>query len=357
MMDCEIYAEDVRDIASEDLPWSRLEGMRVLVTGATGMVGSVLTDVLASRMEEAGFTLTAMSRGIESLESMFSRYSDRKGFSICAHDVNLPLDGVYDVVFHCASNTHPLQYSTDPIGTITTNVIGLRNLLEASSGKGRFVFCSSVEVYGQNRGDTDAFDESYCGYLDCNTVRAGYNESKRVGEALCQAYGSQKGIDFVIPRLSRLYGPSMRKGDTKAVSQFITKAACGEDIVLKSKGDQLFSYCYAADAVDAILNIFFKGESGNAYNVAGRDSDITLAELASVLAEAAGTKVVFDIPSETESRGYSKAKKATLDVSKVRGLGWTARHTMREGLIRTLSAFSSCRVRGSPRSGQCPRWS
>ena len=251
MIQSEIYADDVTYIASGDLPWDSLSGKDVLVTGATGMVGSVLTDVLASRMETSGFTLTAMSRGRQSLEDMFACHVSKDGFSVCAHDVNLPMDRSYDVIFHCASNTHPLQYSTDPIGTITTNVIGLRNLLEASTGKGRFVFCSSVEVYGQNRGDTDSFGESYCGYLDCNTVRAGYNESKRVGEALCQAYGSQKGIDFVIPRLSRLYGPSMRKGDTKAISQFITRAAEGSDIILKSKGDQLFSYCYAASTASA----------------------------------------------------------------------------------------------------------
>lgn len=123
-------------------------------------------------------------------------------------------------MIHTASNTHPLQYSGDPIGTITSNVIGTKNLLDyaASHQTERFCFLSSVEVYGENRGDADRFDENYLGYIDCNTLRAGYPESKRVGEALCNAYAQAHQIDFVIPRLSRVYGSTMLMADSKAIA-------------------------------------------------------------------------------------------------------------------------------------------
>ena len=341
MLPGDVYSEDMQAIVSESYPWEKLSGTKVLVTGATGMVGSLLTDVLVSMSEEYRFDVVAMSRGYDGLKALFSVYSDNPHLSLIAHDVNTPIDGAFDSIFHLASNTHPAQYATDPIGTVSTNVMGLNNLLDAVSkgAGGRFVFASSVEVYGQNRGDVESFDESYCGYIDCNTLRAGYNESKRVGEALCQAYGSQRDVDFVIPRLSRLYGPTMRADDSKASSQFIKKAVAREDIVLKSAGTQYYSYCYSADAVSAILYLFFKGSRGQAYNVSGLDSDITLRGMAEMLADIAGTKVVFEVPDAQESAGYSKASTAIMDTSKIESLGWRPRVNLRDGLVRTVSAL------------------
>ncbi len=336
------YRQDLKRILGKDHPWERLSGRDVLVTGASGMIGSVLTDILVDKASEYDFHVTAMSRDMGRLEDTFPYHSDR--LRLISHDVNLPMsDFSCDTVFHCASNTHPRVYSTDPIGTITTNVIGLKNLLDmvSEAGDGRFVFASSVEIYGENRGDVEAFDESYCGYIDCSSLRSGYNESKRVGEALCHAYASQRGLDFVIPRLSRVYGPSVRPDDSKAMSQFIFKAVSGQNIVLKSEGTQLFSYCYVMDAVDAMLHLFFNGASGETYNVSGKDSDITLLSLARKISEIAGVDVVFDLPDEVEARGYSKATKAVLDISKIKSTGWEPSYTLDEGLVRTIDGLSS----------------
>ena len=170
---------------------------------------------------------------------------------------NFPALPTMDYCIHLASSTHPVQYATDPIGTITANIIGTRNLLEFASSHGckRFAFASSNEIYGENRGDTELFKEDYCGYIDCNTMRAGYPESKRCGEALCQAYIRQKNMDIVIPRLTRSYGPTLLSSDTKALTQFLHKGLAGEDIVLKSEGTQYYSYTYVADAVSGLLTV------------------------------------------------------------------------------------------------------
>lgn len=334
-----LYLQDVRQVADLALPWEQLRGRSILISGATGMIGSFLIDVLMEK--KLDLTIYALGRNEEKARARFARWWADPHFVFVSCDINrgVELDAEnMDYVFHAASNTHPVAYATDPIGTITTNIIGTDNLLRfaAEHGTRRVLFASSVEVYGENRGDREYFSEDYCGYIDCNTMRAGYPESKRAGEALCQAYISQKGLDVVIPRLARTYGPTMLMSDTKALSQFIKKGIAGEDIVLKSAGTQLFSYTYVADAVSGVLYCLFCGVKGEAYNIADSASDIMLRDLAGIIADCVGTKVVFDLPDATESAGYSKATKAIMESHKIRNLGWSAQYTMQTGLERTL---------------------
>ncbi len=343
MIDHPLYREDVRRVAGLDLPWESLRHSSVLITGAAGMIGSFLIDVLMEKnngQNPLHCHVLAMGRNPEKAKSRFGDYWASPDFSFVEGNVNEPVCAPHaDYVFHAASNTHPVAYATDPIGTITANIIGTNNLLDyaASCGARRFVFASSNEIYGENRGDTELFDESYCGYIDSNTLRAGYPESKRCGEALCQAYLRQKGLDCVIARFTRSYGPSVKPDDTKAISQFIRKGVLGEDVVLKSAGTQFYSYSYVSDTVSGFLTILLLGKTGEAYNVADERSDITLRDLAAVIADYTGKSVVFEIPDETERAGYSRATKARLDGSKLKSLGWHAHYDIRSGLTRTIT--------------------
>ena len=338
------YLEDVSRTALLDLPWVRFKDKAVLISGATGLVGSFLIDVLMERNErfDMNCRIYALGRSEEKAKVRFGARSSHPLFSFIPYDINLPFVrediGKAEFVLHLASNTHPMQYSTDPIGTITTNIIGLQNMLEFAYAHGaeRFAFASSNEIYGENRGDIELFDEQYCGYIDCNSLRAGYPESKRCGEALCQAYRKQKGIDVCIPRLTRSYGPTMLMTDTKAISQFIRKGIAGKDIVLKSAGTQYYSYTYVADAVSGLMTVLLEGESGEAYNIADEASDMQLRDLAALIAENAGTKVIFEIPDAVEAQGYSKATKARLDGSKLKALGWQPAYDLRSGIKRTM---------------------
>ena len=321
----DLYMEDVRRTAELDLPWERFRDKAVLISGATGLVGSFLVDVLMQKnLEGLGCKVYALGRSEEKAKARFGDRSTDPLFSFLPYDINLPFVrediGKVDFVLHLASNTHPMQYSTDPIGTITTNIIGLQNMLEfaCAHGSERFAFASSNEIYGENRGDAELFDEEYCGYIDCNTLRAGYPESKRCGEALCRAYEKQKGLSVCIPRLTRSYGPTMLMSDTKAISQFIRKGIAGEDIVLKSAGTQYYSYTYVADAVSGLLTVLLLGEDGAAYNIADESSDM------------------FEIPDAVEAQGYSKATKARLDGAKLRKLGWKPFYDIKGGIRRTM---------------------
>ena len=344
-----IYQSDIVQAVRADLPWKQFEGKTFLITGATGMIASVIIDILMKRNEEysQNIHIYAVSRNEEKAKERFRAYWDAPLFTYLSHDITtqLPELGNIDYIFHAASNTHPRAYATDPIGTITANVQGTYQLLEYASAHQceRFFFFSSVEIYGENRKDVDKFDESYLGYIDCNTVRAGYPESKRLGETLCNAFASQKGQDFIIGRLSRVYGPTMSQGDSKAIAQFIEKAVKGENIVLKSEGNQLYSYTYVVDAAVASLFLLLKGECRSAVNIVDLASDISLKGLAELLAREAGTEVVFEIPDAIEKSGYSTATKALLDGTKIEQLGWRAVTPMEQGIRKTVQILKQAK--------------
>ena len=337
-----LYNQQLEKLNNQPIGWEKLANKTILISGATGMIGTCLIDVLMLRNEtqKSDIHVIAMSRNESKAKERLGKYWNQIQLEYISCDINetIPECGHIDYVIHAASNTHPLQYSEDPIGTIASNIIGTKNLLDyaVSHGARHFCFVSSVEVYGENRGDTEKFDESYLGWINCNTLRAGYPESKRVGEALCNAYGKAYGLEFSIPRLSRVYGPTMLLSDTKAISQFIKKAAAGEDIVLKSEGNQKYSYTFVTDAAAGILYTILQGEKGQAYNVADEESDITLKDLAQMLAQLANTKVIFELPDEKEQRGYSTATKAMLNADKLKKLGWNAQVHMSEGLRCTV---------------------
>lgn len=344
----QLYLQDLQKAAAQLPDWQLLQDSSILISGATGMIGSYLVDLLMYQNGSMGLNCTvyALGRNAEKAQKRFAPYWNNPCFRFISCDINRSLDlniSQVDYILHAASNTHPVAYATDPIGTVATNIIGTHNLLEfaANHGTKRFIFASTVEVYGENRGDTEYFTEEYCGHIDCNTLRAGYPESKRAGEALCQAYIKQTGLDIVIPRLSRVYGPTMLMSDTKALSQFIKNSLAGEDIVLKSEGTQFFSYSYVADAVTGILYCLMRGNCGEAYNISDPASDITLRDLAALIAEQAGTKVIFQIPDAVESAGFSKATKAVLDSSKLRGLGWQPKWDIQAGIRTTIQLLKN----------------
>lgn len=345
-----LYMEQISLICNSALPWNKFKDAVIIISGATGMVGKTLIDVLVQRNRQYGdnIKIIALSRNYRGAKDRLGEYLDNGQVEYLPCDVNdkIPECGHADYIIHAASNTHPLQYAKDSIGTITANVIGTKNLLDyaVAYGTRQFCFISSVEIYGENRGDIEKFSEDYLGYIDSNSLRAGYPESKRLGEALCNAYGNTFSLKFVIPRLSRVYGPTMLMEDTKAISQFIKKAASGQDILLKSEGTQIYSYSFVTDAVSGILYTMLLGKGGNAYNVADPDSDISLKELAWTLADIAKTQLLFEAPSELEKKGYSTATKAMLNAGKLKGLGWEPRVHMREGLECTIDYLKTKRT-------------
>ncbi|MBQ9744180.1 MAG: NAD-dependent epimerase/dehydratase family protein [Clostridia bacterium] len=317
-----------------------LKGQKIAITGAAGLIGSYIIDLIIVANEElgTGIEVLAIDRNRELLNSRFpEKYTCVRHYAIDVNEAELPKERV-DYVIHAASNTSPIDYATKPIDTMKTNFIGTDRMINfcMENGAKRFVFCSSVEAYGVNNGDVDEFCEDYSGYVNCNTVRAGYPSAKRASEALCNAYCSQLGLDFVTARIGRIYGPTVIEGDTKAPTQFINNAVNGEDIVMKSNGMQEFSYGYVGDCATAMLLIMKKGVCGEAYNIADPNSRVLLRDFAESSASAGNAKVVFCAPTETEAKGYSKVTKAVMNTDKLVSLGWSAKYNVKAGVERTV---------------------
>lgn len=312
-----------------------LRGKGVLVTGATGLIGVHLIDAL---MLLGGVKVFAVGRDKGKAEARLGEYYNCPDFVFIEQDVCQPFteDLKVDYIIPLASNTHPLSYSNYPIETIMINVKGAEHALNLARNCNAVVlYPSSVEVYG-NCDNDKPITEDYTGNLNLSTARACYTESKRVCEAMCQSYLAEFGVEMKIVRLSRVFGPTMLESDSKASSQFLKKAILGEDVVLKSKGEQLFSYTYVTDAVAAMLYVLRCGEVGGAYNISNERCNVRLKDFARVCANIAGKDVVFDLPSEIESKGYSVAMNAVLENTKLKALGFEPMYDFSDAVKRTI---------------------
>lgn len=318
-----------------------LYSKHILITGASGLICSAFIDSLMryNIWQKANIKIYAVSRNEEYARKRFEAYWENPLFSFIRHDVIEPftLDFPIDYMIHGASNASPKRYATDPVGTMKSNLWGVSNLLElAKEKKTRLLYISSGEVYGE--GDGSDFSESYSGYVDCLNPRACYPSSKRASETLCVSYKEQYGVDVVIARPCHIYGSDIERDD-RAFAQFLRKAKAGEDILLKSDGSQVRSYCHVDDCASALLYILLRGINGKAYNIANSDSVLSIKELAELIAQTVGVKIMYDIPSNSESKGYSKVQRAVLDSSLLESLGWRPQISLKEGLRRVLGIY------------------
>lgn len=335
IFDCELYKKQIRQIA-EQLP---VKNGNILITGASGLIGSCMVDVLftANKLFNASFEIYVLGRSKEKLINRFSyAYSS---LNIIEQNIIDPLDESfnYDLIVHAASNADPKSYALYPVETVFTNVLGAKNILDYCKNHTgtRAMLTSTFEVYGKHI--ADEYKEDDFGELDQNSIRSGYPESKRVSEILFRSYHEEYGVDTVIARLSSIYGPTMLSNDSKAHAQFIRNGLAYQNIVLKSKGLQKRTYCYVIDAVSGLFKILFDGISGEVYNVANSNSIATIAEVAEAVAKISNTEVVYNILNDIEEKGFSKSQNCILNTQKIEQLGWKGQYELIDGLTSTIN--------------------
>lgn len=344
LLDHDLYRKQVEDVIRQnDLPWESLKNKSVMITGAAGMLGSALVDVLILLNEEMNVPVTiyALGRTESKLLARFEGYTDKPYFHILTLDISkeMEMEEEVDYIVHAASNADPVHFAKYPVDTLLANVVGVNNVLDLARRKNatKVVYVSSGEMYGQPDDSlTKGFYEGYCGYVDYSNPRSCYPSGKRASEVLCQSYLSQYGTDVAIVRPCHCYGPTMTTTDSRAMSQFIRLALNGEDIVLKSDGSLVRTHCYVTDAAAAMFYVMLKSGAGEAYNIADNDSDASIREVATIISKEKGKEVIFDLPDDVEKRGFSKVTRAVLDGDKLVALGWKPQIHLEEGIHSTM---------------------
>lgn len=263
--------------------------------------------------------------------------------SFIEQDVTLPIktDKRADYIIHCASNAAPKEYSLYPVETMKTNFYGTLNLLDYAKAVNAesFLYVSTIEIYGTTHG-VDKIDEGTYGEIDAMKVRSCYPLSKKGCETLCLSYADEYGVNVKIGRLSYIFGPGMKPGDSKIVAVFPKCIADGENIVMKSKGEQLRSYTYVTDAITGLFTVLLDGEKSEAYNIASKKCITTIAGIAHTLVESypeKGLKVIFDLPTQAEAKGFSLIENAVLSSDKLENLGWQPEVDLVTGLKNVVA--------------------
>lgn len=324
------YKQDLLSVASSiGLPWKKLSGCNILITGATGLIGGCLVETLMTNPRK-DYHVYASGRNEERAKEQFREFVKDSHFHFIKYDVQKPLESNinFDYIIHAAGNASPNFFANKPVEIIKSNINGVSNLMEygLKYGMRRFLYVSSGEVYGE--GDGRVFTEDYSGYVNCATPRACYPSSKRAAETLCVAYAAEYNADIVIARPCHIYGPHFTDTDNRVYAQFIRNVLKGEDIVMKSTGEQFRSWCYVVDCVSALLYILLKGENGHVYNIADVKSNISIKDMAEMVAVIGGQKVIIGIPDTEEKNGYNIVTKSIYSTSELERLGWKICGTM-----------------------------
>ena len=337
------YSESIKRVLRHPLlPLDKLSGCNILITGSTGLIGSALVEALMGN-DDIDYNVYAVGRNAERAQMRFSSFWNNGRFHFLKHDVMMPfdMDINFHYIIHAASNASPNYFISNPVETIKSNVIGLCHLLDYGFNHclKRLLFVSSGEIYGE--GDGREFDESYVGYVNHILGRSCYPVSKRAAENLCIAYAEEYKVDTVIARPCHVYGPYFTENDNRAFAQFLRNARDNQDIVMKSSGEQLRSWCYIVDCVSALLFILLLGEKCQAYNIASRNSNCRIKDFASTVAKIGGRSLILESPTELERKGYNPVSQSVFSVQKLESLGWSSGFDIDSGIVQCMEVLKT----------------
>ena len=339
--------EEISELMKNVEKIEELKNSSILVTGATGLVGSQLVRALAcmNRENDMCMNILALVRNPEKAKLIYGQeLLDRGDIRLIEGDITQPLDidCNIDYIIHGAAVTVSKLMVSKPVETISAALDGTTNILKLAHDKNvrSLVYISSMEMYGKMDGVCDVTEDKL-GYVDPLMVRSNYPESKRMCENMCIAWMNEYGVPVKIARLAQTFGAGILPGESRVFAQFAKSVMNDEDIVLHTKGLSEGNYSYTADTVRGLLTILVKGKDGEAYNVSNEENHTTIANMAKFAAsDLAGgkIKVVFDIP-QSNTFGYAADTKMKLSSKKLMELGWKPMHNLKDSYIRMMGSM------------------
>lgn len=346
-----IIEKDIREVLDKKIPWERLSGKTVLITGATGMLASYLvyTVIVLNQRKKADAEKTRLILAIRNLEKASRQF----GEIVTLPEVRLVqwegrelhLNERVNFIIHAASSADSSLYMPYPVETILPNVVGTYHLLEYARNNPveGFLFFSSASAYGKIEGK-QTIKEDDSGYLNPGEVRSCYGESKRMGENMCVSYAHEYHVPAYCVRISHTYGPTMNLDrDTRVFAEFVKNLVEGQDIVMKSDGAARRAFCYISDAAAAFWTVLLKGVPGQIYNMCNSECFLSIRELAHILAglfPEKNLKVIIAYRDKNDC--YSENRNANEVVNsneKLKSLGWNPEIGIPEGFTRTVQSF------------------
>ena len=328
------YLKEDLSILAEYLKAKDFGGSAILVTGATGLIGSLCIKAIIefNKNNADKIKAIALARSPEKAASVFAYELDKGSIpnvEFIYRDITKAVpEGIEcDYIIHTASSTSSKYFMTNPVEVIDSIYTGTKQILDFGlrTGAKGIVYLSSMEVFG-SVDLNERIGEDALGYIDIHNVRSCYSEGKRLAELLCASYAAEYKLPVRTARLAQTFGAGILKSENRVFAQFARSAVRGENIILHTKGQSCGNYCYTRDAIKALFLLLKNGENGEAYTIVNEETTRTIADMAAMVAkEFSGGKsrVVFDIPNGN-AYGYAPDTKMRLSAKKINALGWRA---------------------------------
>ena len=342
-----IIAEDIEKLADSLLDFKKFfSGKTFLITGAGGFLGKYMVLLLKYLNDQvlnekvSGILMDNFITGYE------TQVAEDDNLIFKKHNVIQPFMTAQkiDYIIHAAGIASPVYYTKFPIETMDVGTIGTRNMLELAREKKvkSYIFMSSSEVYGDPDSRFVPTPEPYNGNVSVNGPRSCYDESKRFGETMCIAFWRVHNVPVKIVRPFNVYGPGIRPDDYRVLPNFIEHALRKEPLPIHGDGRNTRSFCYISDEIEAVFKLLFSNANGEAFNVGNPEPEISVTELANLVAQSMPYKVdIFHIDPPHAVYASSDPKRRCPDISKLQStIDFKPRYSLEEGLSRTIQWFS-----------------
>lgn len=343
-MASKVEINDIESVCKSEI-MSSLFGSKVLLTGATGLIGSFYVKCIShlNKTRNANIELYLVVRNLQKAEGLFKSLDDSRIHYIVSDICDLKeLEPKVDYIIHGAGITTSKLMVKNPVETIDIAVNGTKNLLELARNQEKlkaFLYLSSLEVYGVTDSRIKYLSEEDYGYIDQLNVRSSYSMGKRMAECLCVSYAAEYGVPVKIVRLAQTFGAGVQYNDVRVYADFSRCVIENRDIILHTKGDTVHNYCYLSDAITGMTTVLCKGEVAKAYNLANEKTDISIYDMAVMLCKMfpeKKLKVIVEADNNIEKFGYPPANKSRLATKKIEDLGWRATVDLEEMFDRLI---------------------